>query len=239
MNSVEGKKAVIIGATGDIGSALTSIFAEAGMSVLAAGRDVKKLSKLSLKNPSIRTISADCSVWQQVQDLIRKAHEYLDGIDILVTSVGTWHQINRDTNLDQFAAQLDVDLNSMLKAAMIPIFQFNQHFSSHGGGFIVDISSWAAEVILPGNLTYSPTKSAVRTFIEQLRSENSYDSGVVISRIIPQLVDTPKNREAFPDIPTEDWRGAVQIPDIANWIMDNIDNLRAPREKKFESKIVI
>ncbi|GEM_PF-6018030 len=234
--------AVIIGATGAIGSGLTKKLCEAGVKVVAVGRDEDKLKKLECLGSSVATFRIhDLPLEVQSREMIRFTEKTFGPPNLLITSVGKWEMVDVNSELSKFVSQLHADLASFVEAVMVPIFAFNQYFIKQGGGFIVDISSHAAEdSTLAGNLTYAAAKSAVKTFIENLRHENGLvNSGVVISRIIAQLVDTPANRAKFFHVKKEEWKGAVQIRDIATWIADNADNLRAAPEKFFKSSIVI
>ncbi len=236
MSRLEGKVIVIAGATGDIGGELAIEFAKRLAKVVAIGRDPDKLKKLLARSPNkIRGVIADLSRMSEVERVLQE----IGRVDLLITSVGSWKQVGKDMDPKDFSSRLNLDLESIAKAAIKPIFAFNQYFLKGKKGHIVDISSHAAEnPLLPWNLSYGSAKATVGAFIERLRAENGKNSGVVISRIIAQLVDTPKNRQAHPHT-DEEWRTAVQIRDIANWIEEHFGDKNADPDPVFVSGLRI
>jgi len=246
MGKLSGKTIVVAGATGDIGGELAISLLAEGALVIGVGRNADKLAALEEKGIHARL--TDCSDPVDVLLMLQATYQKFGKPDALITSVGTWREMRVDSEVSKFSSQLTIDLDSIVKAAIIPIFAFNQFFSNRGGGFMADITSHAAEGPLPGNLTYATGKAAVKMFIDNLREENDPEeklregisSGIRITRIIAQLVDTPKNRldPRGKDLTDEDWQGAVQIRNIARFISNNIDNVNAPPEQFFESKII-
>lgn len=239
MQNLKGKNVVLVGATGDIGGELAITLRSAGAHIIGVGRNLKKLQ--ILERQGIHSKRVDCSNATQVLNLLQATFDEIGEPDALITSVGTWREVSVNSDLTDFDSQLNTDLVSIIRAAVIPLFIFNQYFRNRGSGLLVDISSWAAERILPGNLTYALAKAAVKTFIENMRNENGVESKVLISRAVAQLVDTPANRvnPKCKDLTEEDWKGAVQISDMATWIAKLIINPKVEPEKRFQSKIVL
>lgn len=224
----------IIGGTGDIGFNLTKQFASMGANVFAIGRNESRLKELEGLGENVKARKFDPTNPEEMDDLVKLARP-----KILITSVGSWTEINVESSIDEFVHQLDLDLEAFVKAALVPMFVFNKYFNKNTGGLIVDISSHAAEGFLPGNLTYAPTKTAVKVFTENLDVENGSGQKVTILRAISQLVDTPKNRAAHPEISKEQWATAVQIADIANWIANSYRDPLNADDKFFKSGIIL
>lgn len=241
--NLEGKTVVIVGASGDIASNMALKFAEANANIVLASRKLETLLPVfdsidKVGSGKKSTIVTDASKLPSVENLLARSVEIFGGVDVLVTSVGSWKIIEVDSPNDNFANQLDIDTESFLKAVLLPVFVFNKYFREKKEGLIVDISSHAAEGFLPGNLTYAPVKTAVKIFLDNLRKENA-NAGPRITRIIAQLVDTPKNRLARPKITEEQWLKTVQINDMVGWIIKNFNNHSIPTEEFFKSGIVI
>jgi len=241
MKKIKETTAVIVGATGDIGMEMAGHLHHAGANVVLVGRNEAKLNTIgkSLGNERVLSSVTDCSDVNQVKSLLESTINTFGGAHLLITSVGTWAQISSSSSVEEFANQLKLDTDSILQAAALPIFVFNQYFTQKGRGLIVDISSHAAEGFLPGNLTYAPAKVAMKTFVANLRKENDENSGVRISRIIAQLVDTPKNRNAFPLLKSDDWAKTVQIKDMADWVISHLNDKEIPTEQLFTSDIIL
>lgn len=241
---LKGKTVVIVGATGDIAFGIAKILATEGANLVLASRKIETLAPLvdelgKIGSGGKQAIQTDASSLPQVENLLLKSLEIFGGVDILVTSVGSWKMIGVETDNSNFESQLEIDIASFLKAVLLPAFIFNKHFREKDGGLIVDISSHAAEGFLPGNLTYAPTKAAVKIFLDNLRAENGEQSKVKILRVISQLVDTPKNRKNIKGFTPEEWETAVQIKDLADCIIKYFGSPNCPHEQFFSSGIVL
>ena len=108
---LQGKVAVIAGATGGIGSAVTAQLAEAGASLVLAGRNSNRLQTLANTYPSALVVPTDISDPHQVEALMDKAVSHYGGVDILVNAagLGVMKQYNKIEPAD-LSAMLDVNL---------------------------------------------------------------------------------------------------------------------------------
>lgn len=109
---MQNKVAIIVGATGGIGSVLAEKLAEAGSRLVLAARDETRLSELSLRLPvtsgdQVLTVPTDITDPTQVQTLIEKAISHFGQIDILVNVAGAGI-------LKQYNKLEPADLNAML-----------------------------------------------------------------------------------------------------------------------------
>lgn len=105
------KVAVIAGATGGIGSAVTAQLAEAGASLVLAGRNSNRLQTLANTYPSALVVPTDITDPHQVEALMDKAVSHYGGVDILVNAagLGVMKQYNKIEPAD-LSAMLDVNL---------------------------------------------------------------------------------------------------------------------------------
>jgi len=108
---LQGKVAVIAGATGGIGSAVTAQLAEAGASLVLACRNSDRLQTLANTYPSALVVPTDISDPHQVEALMDKAVSHYGGVDILVNAagLGVMKQYNKIEPAD-LSAMLDVNL---------------------------------------------------------------------------------------------------------------------------------
>lgn len=245
MNKLKDKTAVIVGATGDIGSSIAEGLAREGANLILAARKIETLAPIANRLESIGegrkiAIQTDATKSIEVQNLIDRTDEIFGRAHILITSVGEWQQVDLNSSFENFAHQLEIDLNSFVKAAELPIYAFYQHFRTQGyGGLIVDISSHAAEGFLPGNLTYAQAKTAVKVLLEHLKLDPTSDPKIKVSRAIAQLIDTEKNRRNNPQITEDQWKSTVQIRDITNWIAESSIAGEVETEKFFKSGVIL
>lgn len=108
---LQGKVAVIAGATGGIGSAVTAQLAEAGVSLVLASRNSNRLQELADTYPSALVVPTDITDPHQVEALMDKAVSHYGGVDILVNAagLGVMKQYNKIEPAD-LSAMLDVNL---------------------------------------------------------------------------------------------------------------------------------
>ena len=92
MAKLEGKVAVITGASSGIGEATAEALAAEGASVVVAARRKDRLSELveRINGKGGKAVSVECDVTDQeaAHDLIRHARDELGGVDILVNNAG-------------------------------------------------------------------------------------------------------------------------------------------------------
>ncbi len=108
---LQGKTAVVAGATGGIGSAVTAQLAEAGANLVLAGRNSDRLQELADTYASALVVPTDITDPLQVASLMSKAVSHFGGVDILVNAVGVgvMKQYNKIEPAD-LSAMIDVNL---------------------------------------------------------------------------------------------------------------------------------
>ncbi|WP_071517440.1 SDR family oxidoreductase [Geitlerinema sp. PCC 9228] len=108
---MQGKVAIVVGATGGIGSSVSRKLADAGANVVLSARNNNKLDELASEIPNSLPVAADITDPQQVESMVQKAAEQFGQIDILVNAAGAgilkqWVKLTPE-DLD---AMLDVNL---------------------------------------------------------------------------------------------------------------------------------
>ncbi|MEA5498231.1 SDR family oxidoreductase [Limnoraphis robusta] len=128
------KVAVIIGATGGIGSALAQKLAPLGVKLVLVARDSQKLQNLAeeLATPEVLAVSTDITDPQQVEGLMQKAESHFGQIDILVNAAGAgilkqWNKIE-PADLD---AMLDLNLKGSFYTTQAAANVMKQQKSGH------------------------------------------------------------------------------------------------------------
>jgi NADP-dependent 3-hydroxy acid dehydrogenase YdfG len=188
---LDGKVAVITGASSGIGEATAEALAAEGASVVVAARREDRLSELVERingNGGGKAISVECDVTDEeaAHALIRKAKEDLGSVDILVNNAGVMLLSKIEKGLsDQWRQMFDVNVLGLLYATDAAIAIMKEQQSGH----IVNISSVAGRKSGPLRGAYSGTKFAVNAISEALRQELQEDN-IRITMIEPGAVAT-------------------------------------------------
>jgi len=239
MYSLEGKNAVIIGASGGIGRVISRRLSEAGANLVLSARSEDKLQALRATLPADRTIifPADASSPADMEKLFAHAHSTFGPVDLLVIAAGTWKQLGIDAEMSEAVSLAEHHFRSLFLPTFVAGFAVQKHMRREGHGLIVNISSHAAiRPHLSGNLTYGPMKAASRFFCHMLRDELKGTS-VRVADIMPAIVNT---EEAAELLNTEEKKAAaVQPESIAEWIIEHFDDPEIPAEKLFDSSVVL
>lgn len=197
MFDLTGKKALVTGATGGLGSQIAKSLAAQGAQVAISGTRENVLTELSKEIPNSIVLTANLSEDGAAENLIARAEEALGGLDILVANAG----VTRDGLLmrmkeEDFDTVLKVNLYSyfaMAKAAMRGMMK-RKH------GRIIGISSVVGVTGNAGQANYAASKAGMIGFTKSLAQEvatrgitaNCIAPGFIVSPMTDVLNDTQK-----------------------------------------------
>jgi NAD(P)-dependent dehydrogenase (short-subunit alcohol dehydrogenase family) len=206
-----GSVAVVTGAGGALGSAISTAFAEAGATV-AAVDIVEPESEDFLLDPDherIDVYQADFTDESQVERTIELIITDHGGIDYLANVAGTWRGGTpiAETDVDTFDFLFDVNLKTMFLASkhVLPHLRERE-------GSIVSVSARSSLEGGAGDGIYRASKAGVRLLTETIAEENL---GTVRSNsVMPSVIDTPMNREMMPDADHDSWVDPAEIAEI-------------------------
>jgi len=187
---IEGRTAIITGASSGIGQATARELAEERANIVLASRNRKKLEALALDLVSLpgRTLVVPTDVTDRlaVEALVRKTGEEFGGVDILINNAGAglFAPIaggNPENMRRLFEVNFWGAINCIQAAA--------PYMQAQGRGHIVNVASIAAKVAPPYMGMYSATKFALSAVSDSLRSELA-GSGIGVSTVYPGLTQT-------------------------------------------------
>ena len=225
MPKLDGKVAVITGASSGIGEATAEALAAEGAAVVVAARREDRLSDLSkrIEDKGGRVLAAACDVTDegQAHGLIRKAEQEFGRVDILVNNAGVMLLSNVGKGLsEEWRRMFDVNVLGLLYSTDAAI----ETMKRQGGGHLVNISSVAGrKVTRDSSGVYAGSKFAVGAISEGLRQELLQDN-IRVTIVEPGAVAT----ELADHITDEDARESLggllkleilQAEDIANAIV--------------------
>ena len=191
MAKLDGKVAVVTGASSGIGEAAAEALAAEGAAVVVAARREDRLTDLveRIRDNGGRVLAAVCDVTDESQahGLIRKAQEEFGSVDVLVNNAGVMLLSAVGKGLsDEWRQMFDVNVLGLLYATDAAIGVMREQQSGH----LVNISSVAGrKVTRDSSGVYAGTKHAVGAISEGLRQELLEDN-IRVTVVEPGAVET-------------------------------------------------
>ncbi len=207
---------LLTGASSGIGYALALELAQRGATVIACGRNLTQLARLSSLNPKILTLPLDL---QQTEALAENVQALLNRhvITSIIHNAAIQHAVRLD-NSDYSSHQLHEEIQTNLLAPLELTRAILPHFISLATKVcrpqFIFIGSGLAFMPKPESATYCASKAALHSFVQSLRLQLRQTKIVVTEFILP-LVDTPMTRGRGKDKLSPDYV-AERIADSLN-----------------------
>ncbi len=242
---LNGKIAIVTGASSEIGEGIAKRFVEEGAKVVLIARNLEKLEKsrntIGNKDSTV-SISCDLKNETQVIQTIDQIMDIHGQIDILVNNAGA---INDPVH---FHEMKDSEITKLIDINMRAVFYITKavlkKMSEVKSGSIVNIGSISSERAIPRVhlAAYSATKAAITMFTKSIAVEyarrnircNIVNPGIINSGMIKPYLEDPTARKVLEDrLPLNrigepvDVANAVlfMASDEANWITGAILNV--------------
>ena len=187
---LDGKVALVTGASSGIGEATALALAEEGAAVAISARRADRLEDLAkrieAKGGKVKVIVADVALEDQAQEMVVAANAAFGRLDILVNNAGVMllgPVANADT--EDWRRMIQTNVLGLMYAthAALPLMR------AQGQGHIVNISSVAGRTARAGAGVYNASKWGVGAFSESLRQE-VYKDKIRVTIIEPGAVAT-------------------------------------------------
>lgn len=192
--NLAGRRAIVTGGMSGIGLAVARALSQAGAALVIIDRTpapAGRLRDLDLP-PDTNFIKADIADAAQIADAVRRADEFLSGIDTLVTAAGIARAGTApETSLSDLDAVVSVNLKGTFLTcrAVLPLM------IRAGRGAIVTIASEQGLVGVPAMAAYSASKGGVVQLTRSLAVDHARH-GIRVNCVCPGPVLTPM-LEAF------------------------------------------
>jgi NADP-dependent 3-hydroxy acid dehydrogenase YdfG len=185
--SLEGRKAVVTGASSGIGEATVEALVREGAAVAAGARRRDRLEALAERlGDTVHVSEVDVTDQEAARSFVEQAASEMDGIDILINNAGVM-LLGPVTGADieHWQRMINVNLLGLLYCthAALPIM------GAGGGGHIINVSSVAGRNATLGSAVYNMTKWGVTGFSEALRQE-ALHANIRVTCVEPGFVDT-------------------------------------------------
>jgi NAD(P)-dependent dehydrogenase (short-subunit alcohol dehydrogenase family) len=221
MGRLDGKVAVITGATSGIGLRTAEVFVAEGAKIVIAGRRVPEGEALAKKlGPNCIFLQTDVTSEEQMRALIGLAVEKFGRLDCLFNNAGGPAQTGGIEGLD--AARFDAGMATLVRSVMLGMKYAAPHMRRQGSGSIINNGSIAGR--LGGystSLVYGAAKAAVIHLTKCVAMELG-EAGIRVNSISPGAITTGifgkalglsvDAAEKTPDMLREVYKTAQPIP---------------------------
>ena len=197
MFNLDGKKALITGATGGIGSAIARALHSQGAEVILSGTRQGALNELAHElSDRAHSIAADLSDKSSIDALIKQISDIsTDGVDIVINNAG----IVRDNLLVRMK---DEEWNQVLDINLVAGYKLIQGLMrgmmKRHWGRIIGISSVVGATGNPGQANYAAAKAGMIGFSKALAQEVA-TRGITVNVIAPGMIQTAMSDELNED----------------------------------------
>ncbi len=189
---LQGKKALITGASRGIGRGIAEIFAEEGADVavnyVESAKQAEEVAQyVQGKGRKAVVVKGDVSKRADVESMTDKAWKELGGLDILINNAGIETIVPfLELTDDQWTRLVDINL----RGAWLCSQDFcKRAIAEKRKGSIVHIGSIQAAKVLPGRTHYAPTKLGLEALTRNMSAEMT-PQGIRVNCVHPGLIDT-------------------------------------------------
>jgi NAD(P)-dependent dehydrogenase (short-subunit alcohol dehydrogenase family) len=195
--SLEGKCALVTGATKGIGLETCRVLADAGADVAAVGRDAKGLKEVAAAvtalNRKCVTIEADLATVTGAEKAASEALRAFGTIDILVNNAGI---ALIDPLLDATSADWDMTMAVNLRAPFLIARAVVPGMIKQKRGKIINISSQAGVVGLEAHGAYAASKGGLNMLTKVMTVEWAKHD-IQINSVCPTVILTPMGEQVW------------------------------------------
>ena len=190
MGRLEGKTAIVTGATSGMGRAVACLFAREGAAVVCGGRDRERgaavVSEIRSAGGRAQFVPGDVGDPENAARLVDEARRAFGGVDVAVACAGTLGLGSAsELEVDVWRRTLSVNLDGVfyLLRKSLPAMR------ERGKGSVVVVSSIAAFKGFPNHAAYCASKGALVALVRQVAID--YGPAVRVNALCPGPVDTP------------------------------------------------
>lgn len=190
---LDGRTAVITGAAGTIGSALSAGFSANGANVIMVDRDTAGMARVAETIAGTpKQITCDITDPDSIDEMARTVVDAFGRIDILINNAGgNRRRLPHELTFDDWSDVTELNLTGCFLMSQ----RVGREMLRQGAGSIINISSTCGcSAMGRGNFVFSVSKAGVNHLTRELAVEWGA-SGVRVNAIAPSQVDSPSMRD--------------------------------------------
>lgn len=197
--NLQGKTAVVTGASSGIGQAIAERLGAAGAHVYLSGRTPEPMEKAKARieetGGKAEVATMDIRDGDALRSLVERAAKDTGRLDVMVNNAGVGHPGSIvDGDEAKWREMLEVNVLALLIGCQSAVRAMRE---AGNGGHIVNISSVAA--LRPDSGVYGATKHAVNCITETLRAELEGDD-IRVTSLMPGVIATNFARNMDPEV---------------------------------------
>jgi NAD(P)-dependent dehydrogenase (short-subunit alcohol dehydrogenase family) len=226
--SLEGKTAIITGASKGLGKAMALALGDAGARVVLVSRNLDQLQETAgvvrKQGAQAEAFAADVKDEQQVRRLEKEVVDKLGRVQILINNAGTnLRKPLTEFALDEWKNVLDTNLTS----AFLMCRSFVPHMKGQGYGRILNLTSIMSHVALGGRTAYCASKTGLLGFTRALALElapenitvNGISPGPFATELNAPILQNPElNQQFISRIPLGRWGRPEEVGQLAVYL---------------------
>ena len=194
---LDGRTALVTGASGGLGRHFALVLAAAGASVAVAARRAGPLEEVAAEivaaGGTAAAVVLDVTDGAAIKAAFDDAEKALGPIDVLINNAGV--ALTKPA-LETDEADWDRVLDTNLKGAWMVAREAARRMADAGGGTIVNIGSIVAERVAGGLSAYAASKAGLTQLTRALAVELARHS-IRVNALAPGYIETDINREYF------------------------------------------
>ena len=184
--SLQGKVAIITGASSGIGRGVALELDRAGMKLVVSARRADRLEELAGELSEAEPVSGDLTDASMPQRLVDAAVDRFGKLDVVFSNAGIMDTAPIDSaDIERLCTNVRVNFEGAVRMAYTAL----RYFKNQGSGHLITTSSILGTKVRPTAGVYAGSKYGVEALTEALRMELA-GSGVRVGCIEPGLVNT-------------------------------------------------